>query len=64
MVSIKQIAFKCLECNEINTFPICKQDGHKCKVCNGHLVPIGYVGEVVAKGTDRKVTPRSKKSGF
>jgi len=64
VVSIKWIAFKCLECNEIDIFPARTADGRRCKECSGYLKPIGYVGVDLAKGKDKTGYPRSKKSSF
>ena len=56
-----QIAFKCLDCNEINIFPTKKQDGNRCKSCNGQLLFMGYVAIDLAKGKDTTGYPRSNK---
>ena len=37
--NMKQIAYQCLECGQIN---ISKYDGRRCGKCKGALIPIGY----------------------
>lgn len=57
--------YKCLECGdqEIIKARDSRTDGRVCKVCKGHLVPLGYVGIDLASGKDMTVwyTPGSKK---
>ena len=57
----EQIAFKCLDCNKINIFLAWKQDGNRCKACNGHLLFTGYVAIDLAKGKDKTGYPRLNK---
>ena len=57
----ERIAFKCLGCNKINIFPDWKQDGNRCKDCNGQLLFMGYVAIDLAKGKDKTGYPRSNK---
>ncbi len=51
------IAFKCIECHIVNVFAIHNQDGHKCGVCGGHLIPIGKA--IVNQTTEVTVTNKT-----
>jgi hypothetical protein len=35
------IALQCIECGNIDVYPICSSDGHRCKKCNGATLPEG-----------------------
>ncbi len=62
----EHIGFKCTDCQTINFFPCHKQDGNRCTVCKGYLVPIGYVvmGIDLGRGKDLTGYPPSKKIAF
>ena len=57
-----KIAFRCLECDKISTYPAYSADGRICAHCDGPIIPLGYAKKGVHHIAIKPVLPAPTES--
>ena len=57
---MRDMVYKCLECNEVEVTNDYRTDGRVCTKCGGHLAATGYAVDTDTKGNEKIVRDKAK----